>query len=115
MSPAPGNSATATSTSPRVTETTSTTISTPTSTGWRGTRRGRARGFVAQRVWTAGAAGSLVATLIAWSTDVEVRYVQVSAMVAVLLGLVAALAVKQERPSAEGDLNPMLPSIRRNA
>lgn len=55
------------------------------------------RGFAARRTWVAGAAGALVATLIVWSTDVEVRYVQVSAMVAVLLGLIAALAV-QERP-----------------
>lgn len=50
------------------------------------------RGFARQRVWVAGAAGSLVATLLSWLTDFEVHYVQVSAMVAVLLGLIAALA-----------------------
>ncbi len=58
------------------------------------------RGFAWQRIWVAGAAGSLVATLLSWLTDVEVRYVQVSAMVAVLLGLIAALA-RQPRSDAQ--------------
>lgn len=52
------------------------------------------RAFGRRRIWVAGATGALIATLIAWTTDVEVRYVQVSAMVAVLLGLIAALSVQ---------------------
>jgi len=52
------------------------------------------RARVRERLWVAGAAGALLATLIAWSTDVEVRYVQVSATVAVLLGLIAALSAR---------------------
>jgi len=58
------------------------------------------RGFAEHRVWVAGAAGALVATLLAWSTDVEVRYVQVSAMVAVLFGLICALASSRETPAS---------------
>jgi glycosyltransferase involved in cell wall biosynthesis len=54
------------------------------------------RSFKAHRIWVAGAAGALVATLTSWITDVEVRYVQVSAMVAILLGLIAALASRQD-------------------
>ncbi len=50
----------------------------------------------AHRALAAGAAGALLATLIAWTTDVEVRYLQVSAMVAVLFGLIAALAPPRE-------------------
>jgi O-antigen ligase len=50
------------------------------------------RAFRSHRVWVAGATGGLAATLIAWSTDVEVRYVQVSALVAVVIGLIAALS-----------------------
>jgi O-Antigen ligase len=56
------------------------------------------RGFASNRIWVAGAAGSLVATMLAWVTDVEVRYLQVSAMVAVLLGLIAALGFKERHP-----------------
>jgi O-antigen ligase len=52
------------------------------------------RAFARRRIWVAGAAGALIATLIAWTTDVEVRYVQVSAMVAILMGLIAALSVQ---------------------
>ncbi|HEY6396752.1 MAG TPA: glycosyltransferase, partial [Solirubrobacteraceae bacterium] len=54
------------------------------------------RSFQANRIWVAGAAGALVATLVSWITDVEVRYVQVSAMVAILLGLIAALAARRQ-------------------
>ena len=61
--------------------------------------------FSRQRIWVAGAAGGLVATLIAWSTDVAVRYVQVSAMVAVLIGLIAAL-------SARSQTRPQLPRLK---
>jgi O-antigen ligase len=43
------------------------------------------------RLWIAGCLGGLIATLITWSTDVEVHYVEVSAMVAVLLGVIAAI------------------------
>lgn len=56
------------------------------------------RAFATSRIWVAGAAGALIATLIAWTTDVEVRYVQVSAIVAVLMGLIAALATRTGRP-----------------
>jgi hypothetical protein len=52
------------------------------------------RARVRERLWVAGAAGALLATLIAWSTDVAIRYVQVSATVAVLLGLIAALSAR---------------------
>ncbi len=55
------------------------------------------RGYPANRVWAAGAAGALIATLVSWITDVEVRYAQVSAMVAILLGLIAAMAARSER------------------
>jgi glycosyltransferase involved in cell wall biosynthesis len=66
------------------------------------------RGFARHRIWVAGAAGSLVATMLSWLTDVEVRYAQVSAVVAVLLGLIAALAVRERCrseavPSTTGD------------
>jgi glycosyltransferase involved in cell wall biosynthesis len=54
------------------------------------------RGYAANRVWAAGAAGAVLATLISWITDVEVRYVPVSAMVAILLGLIAAMAARRE-------------------
>ncbi|MDQ6822095.1 MAG: glycosyltransferase [Actinomycetota bacterium] len=54
------------------------------------------RGYAANRVWVAGAAGALIATLVSWVTDVEVRYMQVSAMVAILLGLIAAMAARGE-------------------
>lgn len=54
------------------------------------------RGYAANRVWAAGAAGAGLATLISWITDVEVRYVPVSAMVASLLGLIAAMAGRGE-------------------
>src|SRR6202035_5829931 len=37
-----------------------------------------AKAFRGQRLWVAGCLGALVATLMTWSTDVEVRYVQVS-------------------------------------
>jgi O-antigen ligase len=62
------------------------------------------RAFAHNRLWVAGAAGALIATLIAWTTDVEVRYVQVSAMVAVLMGLIAALVDRHDgRVGATGD------------
>jgi O-antigen ligase len=41
----------------------------------------------------AGLVGGLVATLAVWTTDVEVRYAQVSAMIAAVLGLAAAAAL----------------------
>jgi O-antigen ligase len=50
--------------------------------------------FSSERLLVAGATGSLIATLVAWSTDVEVRYTQVSGTVAVLLGLIAAMAIR---------------------
>jgi O-Antigen ligase len=59
------------------------------------------RGFSRHRIWVAGAAGSLIATMLAWLTDVEVRYVQVSGMVAVLLGLIAALGLRESRSPPE--------------
>lgn len=46
------------------------------------------------RIIVSGAAGSLVAILITWTTDIEPRYVQVSAMVASLFGLIAALGAR---------------------
>jgi hypothetical protein len=55
-----------------------------------------AHAFSRHRIWVAGAAGSLVATLISWTTDVEIRYIQVSAIVAMLIGLIAALADAHE-------------------
>lgn len=58
------------------------------------------RAFATHRIWVAGATGALLATTLAWLTDVEVRYVQVSAMVAVLLGLIAALAADAKRSPA---------------
>ena len=64
------------------------------------------RAFTTRRIWVAGASGALVATLLSWITDVEVRYVQVSAMVAVLLGLIAALAVRRAPPPAHVDDRP---------
>jgi len=50
-----------------------------------------ARAFPVERVWVAGATGALIATVIAGVTDVELLYVQVSAMVAALVGVIAAL------------------------
>jgi O-antigen ligase len=68
------------------------------------------RAFTTHRVWVAGATGALVATLLSWITDVEVRYVQVSAMVAVLLGLIAALAVRRaSSPAPEASGAPTAP------
>ena len=49
------------------------------------------RSFAAQRPWVAGAAGALLASVVAWTTDYQLRLEPVSAMVAVILGLVAAL------------------------
>jgi O-antigen ligase len=63
-----------------------------------------ARAFSAERAWVAGASGALIATLIAWVSDVEVRYVQVSAMVAVLLGVIAALATRARSSAPETHL-----------
>jgi hypothetical protein len=51
-----------------------------------------ARSVRRERVWAAGAVGSLVAMIITWTTDVEVRYIQISATAAILLGLIAALS-----------------------
>jgi glycosyltransferase involved in cell wall biosynthesis/O-antigen ligase len=65
------------------------------------------RSFRGSRIWVAGAAGSLVATLLSWITDVEVRYAQVSAMVAILLGLIAALAARQGEAGAREDAGPV--------
>lgn len=65
------------------------------------------RAWSSQRIWVAGAAGALVATLLAWTTDVEIRYLQVSAMVAVLLGLIAALADRQ--PDEKAALRSAVP------
>lgn len=48
--------------------------------------------FSRHRVLCASVAGGLVATAVAWTTDVEVQYSQVSTMIAVLLGLAAAAA-----------------------
>jgi O-antigen ligase len=56
-----------------------------------------ARAFRAHRALAAGIAGGLVATLIVWTTDVEVRYAQVSAMIAAVLGLAAAAALSARR------------------
>jgi O-antigen ligase len=58
------------------------------------------RAWACERIWVAGAAGGLIATLLAWGTDVAVRYLQVSAIVAVLLGLIAALADRQPDDTA---------------
>jgi hypothetical protein len=52
-----------------------------------------------ERLWVAGAVGALVGTVVTWSTDVEVRYVQISATVAILLGLIAALSDSAARPA----------------
>jgi O-antigen ligase len=49
------------------------------------------RGFSPNRVWVAGLTGALVASLIAWVTDFEIRYEEVSGMLAILLALIAAL------------------------
>jgi O-Antigen ligase len=51
--------------------------------------------FRDERVWAAGCLGALTATLVTWSTDVEVRLVPVSATVAVLLAVIAALAARR--------------------
>jgi O-antigen ligase len=69
------------------------------------------RARLSDRIWVAGGAGALLATLIAWSTDVAIRYVQVSAMVAVLLGLIAALSVRSasHKPSRDVDRWSPLP------
>lgn len=63
-----------------------------------------AHGFRGERLWAAGCFGALIATLITWSTDVEVRYVQISGTVAILMGLIAAIrltAVRQRQPGLE--------------
>ena len=61
------------------------------------------RSFGRHRVWVAGAAGALAAELIAWSTDFQLRYVQISGPVAVVFGLVAALVDRrQDRAAAPG-------------
>jgi O-antigen ligase len=52
-----------------------------------------AAAFRPYRTLAAGLVGALVATLIVWTTDVEVRYAQVSAMIAAVLGLAAAAAL----------------------
>jgi len=57
------------------------------------------RSFRRERLWAAGAVGSLVATVVTWSTDVEVRYVQISATVAILLALIAALSDSAAAPA----------------
>ena len=54
------------------------------------------RSFARQRVWVAGAAGALTAQLIAWSTDFQLKYVQISGLIAVVFGLVAALVDRRE-------------------
>jgi O-antigen ligase len=48
------------------------------------------RGFARHRLWVAGATGAGIATLVTWSTDITPRYVQVSAMIAALLAVIAA-------------------------
>ncbi len=58
------------------------------------------RAFRSDRLWVGGCLGALVGTVITWSTDVELRYVQVSATVAILLGVTAALAHRAAAPEA---------------
>jgi O-antigen ligase len=53
----------------------------------------------AHRLWAAGCFGALVATLFTWSTDVEVRLAPVSATVAILLGIIAAMASQRSTPA----------------
>lgn len=50
--------------------------------------------FGTNRLWVAGCFAALVGTLLTWSTDVEIRFAQVSSVVAILLALIAALAVR---------------------
>jgi O-antigen ligase len=64
------------------------------------------RSFRRERLWSAGAAGSLVATVVTWTTDVEVRYVQISATVAILLGLIAALSDCSASPAKTPSAGP---------
>ena len=59
------------------------------------------RSFGPHRIWVAGAAGALVAQLLAWSTDFQIKYVQISAPVAVVFGLVAALVDRPADAPAE--------------
>ena len=54
--------------------------------------RDLAAGFRRNRVLVAGLAGGLLASLIAWTTDWELRYESVSAALAVAFGVIAALA-----------------------
>lgn len=51
--------------------------------------------FRRQRVWVAGSAGAFVATLVTWLTDISPRYVQVSGVIAALLGVICAQAVAE--------------------
>jgi len=52
-----------------------------------------AHAFRRYRLWFAGCFAALIATLVTWSTDVVVTYVQLSGMVAILLGVIAAMRV----------------------
>lgn len=54
------------------------------------------RSMRGSRIWTAGLFSALIATLLTWSTDVAVRYVQLSGMVAVLFGLIIATRLGAE-------------------
>lgn len=51
-------------------------------------------GFGRYRVLAAGMAGAFVATLITWTTDIEPRYIQVSAVIASLFALIAAVGAR---------------------
>jgi O-antigen ligase len=71
------------------------------------------RARFSDRIWVAGGTGALLATLIAWSTDVAIRYVQVSAMVAVLLGLIAGLSARSRsrQPSRPAGASSPVPGF----
>ena len=49
-------------------------------------------GFRRNRVLAAACVGSLIAVLLTWTTDIEPRYIQVSALIACLFGVIATLA-----------------------
>ena len=58
-------------------------------------------GFGRYRVLAAGMAGAFVATLITWTTDIEPRYIQVSAIVASLFALIAAVGARRAPTGAD--------------
>lgn len=58
--------------------------------------------FARERAVAIGVAGGLVATLAFFSTDVEIRYAQISTMIAAVLALAAAAAASSRRADRAG-------------